>query len=60
VFIYIVRLALFLYCSLAIFDVGMSYESNSALMDLILDEEFSNSNFKKNFWDVMTYDEFWE
>lgn len=60
VIIFLVRFCLTLYATLIIFNVGMGYEQNSALMDLLLDEEFKGANFKKNFWDIMTYEEFWE
>ena len=40
--------------------VGIAYEQDAVLLDLFVDEEFENANFKKTFADIHTIEEWWE
>lgn len=56
---------LFAYIVIDLFNPGQIYAQTFALSDIFLDEEFPASNnsdpfFKKNFFQVGTFDEYWE
>jgi len=42
-----------------LYDVNMANNTNNAIMDLLLDEEFPGAQYKKNFFEIMTMEEFW-
>ena len=42
------------------YDTHQAWEQQSALEDLFIDEEFPNANFKKNWNDIMNFEELWE
>ncbi len=42
-----------------LYDVNMANNTNNAIMDLLLDEEFPGAQYKKNFFEIMTMQEFW-
>eukprot|EP00947_MAST-08B_sp_MAST-8B-sp1_P002987 g2987.t1 len=58
--IWLFRTTVLFITTLMLFTVSSYYEQNSSLMDLLLDEEFPDASFKKNFWDVFTPGEFWD
>lgn len=42
------------------YNVPLAWEQDHGLIDRFLDEEFPGSTYKKNFWEIMTYEEYWE
>ncbi|CAE7315498.1 pkd2 [Symbiodinium sp. KB8] len=42
-----------------LYNVNMANNTNAAIMDLFLDEEFPGAQYKKNFFEIMTMGEFW-
>ncbi|KAA0170283.1 hypothetical protein FNF27_02127 [Cafeteria roenbergensis] len=43
----------------SIYDVHKAFQTNDALIDLFLDEEFEGATYKKNFYEIMTMEELW-
>ena len=43
----------------SIYDVHEAYGVNAAVSDLFLDEEFPGAQYKKNFFEIMTFEEWW-
>jgi hypothetical protein len=58
--IFALYLFIFLGVCFAIYDVHKAFQTNDALVDLFLDEEFPGAQYKKNFFDVMTFEETWQ
>eukprot|EP01029_Cantina_marsupialis_P003827 TRINITY_DN13859_c0_g1_i1.p1 TRINITY_DN13859_c0_g1~~TRINITY_DN13859_c0_g1_i1.p1 ORF type:complete len:852 (-),score=226.48 TRINITY_DN13859_c0_g1_i1:160-2715(-) len=42
------------------YDVHEAFSTNDAIVDLFLDEEFEGAQYKKNFYEIMTMEEFWQ
>lgn len=57
--LFVLLLACFIISCTLLFPVHKMYGSAAAISDLILDEEFPGAQYKKNFYEIMTYDEWW-
>jgi len=57
--LFLVLLSCFILCSTLLFPVHQMYGSTTAVADLLLDEEFPGAQYKKNFYEIMTHDEWW-
>ncbi len=56
---FLLFVAMFLGITQNVVDVQVEFGSNNALMDLLLDEEFPGTQYKKNFFEIMTQQEVW-
>lgn len=58
--VYTFFIGLFLFQVFLIRDTHKAWEQQSTLRDSLLDEEFPDATYKKNFYEIMTKEEAWE